>query len=580
MKPSTGNSGALGTISHFFFSTDHKVVAIQYVVSALIMLFVGFLFMLLMRWQLAYPFQSLPLIGGWFPEDHPTMPGGVITANFYNQLGAMHGTIMIFLAVVPLAVGGFGTYLVPLMLGATGLAFPRLSKLGYWCYLSGTLILLGSFFLPGGAANSGWTAYPPLSVIENAGQTTWLIGVAFVYFSSLVLSINILTTIVQLRCKGLGFMRLPFFVWSQLVTSVLLLLAFPPLVAAAVMQLMDRILGSSFFLPSGLVISGEALDVSGGGSALLWQHLFWFLAHPEVYVLLLPAFGVVAEVIAANTRKPLFGYKGMVYSSIFLGIMSMLVWAHHMFLTGMGITLSEFFQITTIIISLPAVIVATSLVVSLWGGSIRFSVPMLYALAFLPMFGIGGLTGLPLAMSATNIMLHDTYYVIGHFHYVVAPGILFALFAGIYHWYPKVTGRKMNDRLGRWHFWPTLICMNGIFSHQILQGFAGVSRRLYDCGKSYAHGMEAFGLNSGATWAAFGLLLVQAFFIVNFFYSLKCGEKVDRNPWKATSLEWAAPSPPLPEVNFETPPAAYRDAMTYSEPGAEKDYSPQWEPSS
>ena len=577
MDPSTGNVVARGRVGRFFFSTDHKVVAAQYVITALTMLFVGFLFMLLMRWQLAYPYESVPFIGHWFAADHPTMPGGVITANFYNQLGAMHGTIMIFLAVVPLVAGGFGTYLVPLMIGSAGLAFPRLSKLGYWCYLGGTLILLASFFLPGGAANSGWTAYPPLSVVENAGQSTWLIGVAFVYLSSLLLSINILTTIVQLRVAGLHFMRLPYFVWAQLMTSVLLLLAFPPLAAAAVMQLMDRIEGTSFFLPSGLVVSGQALEVSGGGSALLWQHLFWFLAHPEVYVLLLPAFGVVAEIIANNTRKPLFGYKGMVHSTLFLGLMSMLVWAHHMFLTGMGTVMGEFFQITTIIISLPSVIVASSLVVSLWGGSIRFTVPMLYALAFLPMFAIGGLTGLPLAMSATNIVLHDTYYVIGHFHYVVAPGILFAIFAGIYYWFPKVTGRQMNTVLGHLHFWPTLICMNGIFSHMILQGIGGVSRRLYDGGETYAHGAEIHNLNAAATWAAIGLLVVQIFFIINFFYSMRFGKKVDRNPWEATTLEWAAPSPPLPDVNFETPVVAHRGPMDYSQPGAERDFTPQWE---
>jgi len=577
MDAPSGNRTGRGGFARLLFSTDHKVIALLYIVTALVMLMTGFLFMLLMRWQLAYPLQPLPFIGSWFAADHPSMPGGVITANFYNQLGAMHGTIMVFLAVVPLVAGGFGTYLVPLMIGAPGLAFPRLSRLGYWCYLAGVLVLLGSFFAPGGAANSGWTAYPPLAVIENAGQTIWLLGMALVYLSSLFLSINILTTIVQLRAEGLHFLRLPYFVWAQLVTSLLLLLAFPPLAAAAAMQLMDRVLGSSFFLPTGLVISGEALDVSGGGSALLWQHLFWFLAHPEVYVLLLPAFGIVAEIVANNTRKSLFGYKGMVYATLFLGLMSMLVWAHHMFLTGMGAVLSEFFQLTTIMISVPSVIVATSLVVSLWGGSIRFNVPMLYALAFLPMFGIGGLTGLPLAMSATNIVLHDTYYVIGHFHYVVAPGILFAVFAGIYYWYPKATGRQMNTLLGHLHFWPTLICMNGIFSHLILQGFAGVSRRLYDGGETYAHGLEAFSLNSAATWSAFGLGVVQIFFILNFFGSLKWGKKVDRNPWGATSLEWAAPSPPLPDINFEAPPRAYRGSMAYSQPGAKTDFTPQWE---
>lgn len=577
MDISTENSTWRGGFTRLLCATDHKVVALLYGVTALIMLLTGFCLMLLMRWQIAYPLRPLPLIGHVFAADHPTMPGGVMTADFYNQLGAMHGTIMVFLAVVPLVVGGFGTYLVPLMIGAPSLAFPRLSRLGYWCYLGGIVVLLGSFFSPGGAANSGWTAYPPLAIVENAGQTLWLIGMALIYSSSLLLSINMLTTIVQLRCRGMYFMRMPYFVWAQLVTALLLLLAFPPLAAAAAMQIMDRVTGSSFFLPSGLVVSGKALEVSGGGSALLWQHLFWFLAHPEVYVLLLPAFGIVAEIIANNTRKPLVGYKGMVASTAFLGGMSMLVWAHHMFLTGMGAVLSEFFQLTTIMISVPSVIIATSLVVSLWGGSIRFNVPMLYALAFLPMFGIGGLTGLPLALSSTNIVLHDTYYVIGHFHYVVAPGILFAVFAGIYYWYPKITGRHMNTVLGHLHFWPTLICMNGIFSHFILQGLAGVSRRLYDGGQSYAHGLEVAGLNTAATWSAFGLGVVQIFFILNFFGSLRWGKQVERNPWQATTLEWAAPSPPLPDRNFESPPVAFRGPMSYSEPGARADFTPQWE---
>src|SRR3990167_400149 len=307
----------------------------------------------------------------------------------------------------------------------------------------------------------------------------------FLITSSLLGSINFIVTIVQLRAEGLSFFRLPFFVWAQFVTSFLLLLAFPPLEAAGVLQLMDRLAGTSFFMPSGLVVAGKALEVSGGGNPLLWQHLFWFLAHPEVYVLILPAMGIVAEVFATNTRKPIYGYKSMVCSVIFLGFMSFIVWAHHMFLTGMSAKMSAFFQITTMIISIPSVIILTALALSLWGGSIRFNTPMLFAVAFLPMFGIGGLTGLPLGLAASDIHLHDTYYVIGHFHYVVAPGTIFALFAGVYHWYPKVTGRMMNEFWGKFHFWGSLVCMNGIFMPMMIQGMQGVSRRLYDGGETY-----------------------------------------------------------------------------------------------
>jgi cytochrome c oxidase subunit 1 len=559
-------------------SSDHKVLGIQYGITALVMLFVAFCFVLLMRWQLAYPEQPIPMLSGLFSENDTRMPGGIMLPNFYNQLGAMHGTFMVFLAVVPLLVGGFGTYLVPLMVGAPNLAFPRLSRAGYLCYLGGILVIGASFLTEFGPANSGWTAYPPLATIELGGQTYWLVGIALVYISSLFLAINIITTVVQLRTDGLTLMRLPFFVWGQLVTAYLLLLAFPPLAAAAVLQLMDRLEGTSFFMPSGLVVTGKALDVSGGGSALLWQHLFWFLAHPEVYVLILPAFGIIAEIIANNTRKPLWGYKGMVGAAVFMGFMSMLVWAHHMFLTGMGTVISTFFQATTLIISIPSIILATSLLVSLWGGSIRFTVPMLFALAFLPMFGIGGLTGLPLALSATNIALHDTYYVIGHFHYVVAPGTLFAIFAGVYYWFPKVTGRKMNDLLGKVHFWPTLLFMNAIFIPMLIQGLGGVSRRLYDGGATYGFGQEVFIWNKVATHSAFALAIVQIPFIVNFFYSLKWGENVAENPWDATTLEWDTSSPPRFAGNFDGPVKAYRGPNEYSVPGQAQDFLPQWQP--
>ncbi|MBI3112017.1 MAG: cbb3-type cytochrome c oxidase subunit I [Ignavibacteriales bacterium] len=563
-------------IRKYVFSQDHKVIGIQYLITSLLFLFFGFSLMMLMRWQLAYPGQPIPFIGGLLGEANA--PGGIMLPEFYNQLGAMHGTIMVFLGIVPLAVGAFGNYVVPLQIGAPDMAFPKLNMMSYWVYFVGGVTMLASFFLPGGAANSGWTSYAPLSVVATTGQTAWLFAMVFLITSSLLGSVNFIVTMVQLRAKGLTFTRLPFFVWAQLVTAFLLLLAFPPLEAAGVMQLMDRLAGTSFFLPSGLVVAGQALDVSGGGSPILWQHLFWFLAHPEVYVLILPAMGIVGEVIANNTRKPLWGYKSLVYASIFLGFMSFIVWAHHMFLTGMGTVISTFFQTTTMIISIPSVIILTAFFISLWGASIRFNTQMLFALAFLPMFGIGGLTGLPLGLAPTDTHLHDTYYVIGHFHYVVAPGTIFALFAGVYHWYPKVTGRRMSDTLGKVHFWGSLVCMNGIFMPMFIQGLAGVSRRLYDGGQQYAHAQGVLQWNEFMSVAAWSLAVFQLPFMINFFLSIWKGRKVENdNPWEATTLDWATPTPP-PHGNFARVPEVYRGPYEYSVPGHPTDFFPQNEP--
>ena len=579
MSEEHGHHHELSFVQKYIFSVDHKVIGIQYTVASLIFLFLGFSMMMLMRFQLAYPGEAIPILGSILPE--PFVKNGVMTATFYNQLGAMHGTIMVFMGVVPLAVGGFGNFVLPLQIGAPDMAFPRMNMASFWVFFPSSLFMLLGFFMPGGAAQSGWTAYPPLSNLAPSewhfwnGQNIWLIGMVGLITSSLLGSINFIVTTVQLRVKGLSYMRMPFFVWAQLITSFLLLLAFPPLEAAGILQLMDRVAGTSFFMPTGLVVNAQLITSwAGEGSPLLWQHLFWFLAHPEVYVLILPAMGIIAEIVANNTRKPLWGYRSMVYSGAFLGFMSFLVWAHHMYQTGMGTTMSAFFQMTTMIISIPSVVILTCLLISLWGSKIRFNTPMLFALAWMPMFAIGGLTGLPLGLALSDIYLHDTYYVIGHFHYVVAPGTIFALFAGVYYWYPKATGRMMSEKLGKLHFFGSFIGMNMVFMPMFIQGLAGVARRMYDQ-TFYAHGRAVQDLTVFQSWGAWLLGAFQIFFIIIFFMSVKKGEKAAENPWDATTLEWAAPSPP-PHGNFVEVPVVYRDPYEYSVPGAANDFSPQF----
>ena len=576
-----------GFWAKYIFSTDHKMIGIQYGITSLAFLFFGFLLMLAMRQQLANPFQPIPVIGKLLEKTlgADAATGGIMQADLYNSFGAMHGTIMVFLAIVPLAFGAFGNYVTPLQIGAPDMAFPRLNMASYHLYFWGGVVMLVSFFIPGGAAKSGWTSYSPLATLADVdhlinGQTMWLIGMVLLITSSLLGAVNFIATIIQLRAKGLTWMRLPFFVWAQFVTAFLLLLAFPPLEAAGLMQLADNLLKTSFFLPTGLVTTGGPVPASGGGSPLLWQHLFWFLAHPEVYVLILPAMGIVSEVIANNTRKPLWGYKSMVYAVLAIGFLAFIVWAHHMYLTGMGTKISTFFQTTTMMISIPSVIILTALFISLWGGSIRFNTPMLFALAFLPMFGIGGLTGLPLGFNASDIYLHDSYYVIGHFHYVVAPGTIFGLFAGVYFWYPKATGRFMSEFWGKVHFFGSLVCMNLIFAPMFVQGLRGMSRRMYDGGATYFGG--GLGADPGILWlnkfishAAIALLVFQLPFIWNFFSSLFIGKKIESdNPWQATTLDWQTPTPP-PHGNFATEPVVYRGPYEYSVPGAAKDFTPQ-----
>ncbi|MDE0570877.1 MAG: cbb3-type cytochrome c oxidase subunit I [Verrucomicrobiales bacterium] len=605
-------------LKKYIFSTDHKIIGYQYGFTALIFLFIGFYLMMVMRWSIATPDKPLPGLLAAFLNDSWLSDEGRVTGDLYNMFGAMHGTIMVFLGIVPLAFGAFGNFVTPLQIGAPDMAFPRLNMASYWFYFLGGVTMFTSFFIPSGAAEAGWTMYSPIATTAQldepnlwyTGQTFWLFGMIMLISSSLLGAVNFITTIINLRCRGMTWMRLPFFVWAMMVTGFLLLLAFPPLEVAALMQLMDRLAGASFFIPTGLNFTGAGsadaglLDVAGGGSPLLYQHLFWFLAHPEVYVLILPAIAIVGEIIPVNIRKPMWGYKSMVYAVMVLGFLAFIVWAHHMYLTGMGNVVSTFFQATTVIISIPSVVLLSCLFISLWGGSIRFTVPMLWALAFLPMFGFGGLTGLPLAFNFIDLHLHDTYYVIGHFHYIVAPGTIFGLFAGIYHWFPKATGRMMNSKLGHLHFWPSLVAMNGIFLPMMIQGMSGFHRRWYDGGINFEQiagqvlfekdsifakilsnvpgiesgtTIEMIDLNHVMTFSVWILLIGQFPFIFNFIYSIFKGKKAESdNPWEATTIEWLAPNKPG-HGNFLSEPIAYRGPYEYSVPGHEKDFSPQFE---
>ena len=590
------------------FSTDHKMIGIQYAVTGLAFLFFGFGLMMVMRWSIAHGATALPgwcgsLLHSIFGDavfdkavDSTTKEfvGWSLSTQGYNIFGAMHGTIMVFFGIVPIAFAGFANFVLPLQIGTVDMAFPRINMASFWSFFISCVIMVWSFFVEGSAAKSGWTNYPPLAGVADSGPTIhhvfnggtlWLLGMVFNITASLLGSINFIATVVQLRAPGMTWGRLPFFVWAQFITAYLLLLAFPPLESAAIMNLFDRVFGSSFFMPTGLVVNamgsdGQPLLFSGGGSPILWQHLFWFLAHPEVYVLILPGIGMVTEIIACNSRKPIWGYKSMVGAIFVLAFLSFIVWAHHMYMTGMGPKVSAFFQTTTIIISIPSVILLTALLLSLWGGSIRFNTPMLFATAFLPMFGIGGLTGIPLAFNAVDLYMHDTYYIIAHFHYIVAPGTIFAIFAGTYHWFPKATGRMLNETLGKLHFWGSLICINLLFMPMFLQGMAGVHRRWWDGGSAaYSATVQSvLHWNQFCSNAAWALGLVQLIFVFNFCWSIIRGRKVPNdNPWDATTLEWQTPTPP-PHGNFIKDITVYRGPYEYSVPGEDKDYTPQSEP--
>ncbi|HVS12153.1 MAG TPA: cbb3-type cytochrome c oxidase subunit I [Planctomycetota bacterium] len=567
----------LGFLRRYVFSTDHKVIGIQFLFSGLIFMLIGGLMAMAIRYQLAWPWKVMPLVGWLFPET-----GQAITPEFYTMLFTMHGTIMIFFVIIPLLTGAFGNFLIPLMCGAPDMAFPRLNMYGYWAMWPAFFFGMAGFFVEGGAAAAGWTAYPPLSTVHSAapgsltGQTFWLLALTFVGLSSMMGAVNYVTTVVKMRAPGLTMMRLPLSIWALFVSALLQLFALPVLTAASILQLLDRIAFTGFFTPSNLLVNNmtpDAVGAAAGGQPLLWQHLFWFYSHPAVYIMVVPAMGFVSDILAAHARKPVFGYKPMVYSIMAIAGLGFIVWGHHMFTSGMNPALGMTFMVSTIMIALPSAIKVFNWLGTLWGGRIRLTAAMLNAVAFVSMFIIGGLSGIWMAATPVDIYIQDTYIVVAHFHYVVFAGSVFAVFGAIYHWFPKMFGRAMNETLGKVHFVGTFIFTNGVFYMMHQLGIAGLMRRTADPYEYdvYAHLQP---LNEFITICAFCLFAWQIFFVVNLFHSLFWGKRVGRNPWHATTLEWEAPSPPG-HGNFDKQLAVHRGPYEYSSPEVAEDYLPQ-----
>ncbi len=561
-----GHAEELSFWRRYIFSIDHKMIGRQYLWLSLVMALVGGFLAYLMRWQLAWPETPVPGIG-WVPE--PTAFEGIVPPQFYDALVTMHGTIMVFFVAMPLLLGAMGNFLIPLMIGADDMAFPRLNMMSFWILTIGGLLMIASFFVPGGAASVGWTGYAPLSAeVQYTGVdwgiTLWILGLALEFTSFLVGGVNFLTTTVTMRAPGLTMFRLPLMVWMQINAAILFMLSVGPLIAGAVMLLLDRTAGTGFFVPE------------RGGDPLLWQHLFWFFGHPEVYVILLPGVGAVLEILPVFSRKPVFGYRTIVYSTIVAGVLSFIVWAHHMFVSGMDFRLVMPFSITTILISVPFAIIIFAMVATLYKGSLTFPTPMLFAVGTLVVFLVGGVTGIFNGSAPVDIYIHDTYFVVAHFHYTLFPATIFGGFAGLYFWFPKMFGRMMNEMLGKVHFWLTLILFNVVFLPMFALGMGGHMRRIYNP-MQYDFLQPLQPINEFVTIAAILLLVAQIPFVINFFWSMFSGPLAERNPWKANTLEWSAPSPP-PHGNFESPPSVYCGPYEFSRPDMDEDWLPQTRP--
>jgi cytochrome c oxidase subunit 1 len=573
-----------GFLRKYIFSTDHKTIGIQFLFTGLIMFLLGGFLAMGVRWQLAWPYD-LPF-GEPFPDSlikPVTLPDGrtihTMGGEFYTMLVSMHASVMIFMVVIPLLTGAFGNYLIPLQIGARDMAFPTLNMFSYWLFWPGAIIMLTGFFAEGGHAAAGWTSYPPLSgpgVGEGPftpgsgiGQTCWLISLIIIGTSSIMGAVNYITTIVKLRAPGMGFFRMPLSVWALFITAILVVFGTPVLTSALLMLLLDRTLHTSFFQPH------------QGGQPLLWQHLFWFYSHPAVYIMILPGMGMVSDIISTFARKPIFGYKPMVFSLMAIAGLGFIVWGHHMFQSGMSPYLGTTFMISTTMIALPSAIKTFNWLGTLWQSNMKLSVPMLHAIAFVSMFIIGGLSGIYMASTPVDIFLHDTYYIVGHIHYVLFGGSMFAIFAGINYWFPKMFGRMMNKPLGYIHFVLTFILFNTTFFPMHIIGIAGHPRRyaiawdkVNELGYHFLRDIQPW--NEFITHSALTLGAVQILFIINFFYSLFWGKRAEANPWKANTLEWAAAPSPPPHGNWGAEiPVVHRGPYEYAHPAAAEDYLPQ-----
>lgn len=536
-------------IDNYLFSMDHKTIAKQFLITGMFWAVIGAGMSILFRLQLGFPDADMswlqPLLGGWIEVD-PSTGVGKISPDFYYGLVTLHGTIIVFFVLTAGLSGTFSNLLIPLQCGARDMASPMMNMLSYWFFFLAGVIMFISIFLNTGPFSGGWTAYPPLSELpqasmgSEAGATLWIMSLVFFVVSVLLGGINYITTILNMRTKGMSMFRLPLTIWAFLLTAVLGLLSFPVIASGFFMVMFDRTLGTSFFLNE-IYVAGEALTDRVGGSSLLYQHLFWFLGHPEVYIIILPAMGIVSEVLSVHARKPIFGYKAMVFSILAIGVLSFLVWAHHMYMAGVNPFISNIFVLFTLIIAVPSAVKVFNWISTIWGGNIRYNSAMLFAIGFVSMFISGGLTGIFLGNSVIDIQQHDTYFVVAHFHVVMGVAAFFGMFAGIYHWFPRMYGRFMNETLGRIHFWGTMIGAYCVFGPMHFIGMAGVPRRYYSFDGFQAFG-DFDGINQFITISAIITFAFQFVFIINFFYSIYRGRKQEEmNPWGATTLEWTAP---------------------------------------